>query len=278
MNLVSEKLPDFLRYLEKYRGSSEKSVQTYEGVLSSAVDKLIVEKSGETLLVDLMEYRLSISNQNKKTISKKVSIIRSYLDWLKEGGVILKIKNDVQIKGSKTLPKPVKTFHIKEALEQCTSLERILLLSIYSLGLRISEVVDLKAESFKKDWVEVLGKGSKVRSIPVIKELQIEIENYLQDKNNRVFLFEEDGKQLSESQLRYKVNIIFKRIGMKVTPHQLRHSFATDLLNDGARITDVSELLGHSALSTTEIYTKLSSSLKLKNYLDSHPLCKDDSL
>ena len=78
--------------------------------------------------------------------------------------------------------------------------------------------------------------------------------------------------KLSEDSLRYKLSKIFKRIGLKVTPHQLRHSFATGLLNEGARIEDVSELLGHESIATTQIYTQLASHLKMKSYNSAHPL------
>jgi integrase/recombinase XerC len=74
--------------------------------------------------------------------------------------------------------------------------------------------------------------------------------------------------------LRYRVSKAFKEVGLKVTPHQLRHSFATELLKNGANISDVSNLLGHSSLEPTQIYTKLSSSLKSKSYKKAHPLAE----
>jgi len=86
------------------------------------------------------------------------------------------------------------------------------------------------------------------------------------------FLFEKNGERLSENSLRYIITKVFKRISIKVTPHQLRHSYATELLNGGAPIVDVSELLGHSSMATTQIYTKLGSSLKEQNYKKAHPL------
>ena len=85
--------------------------------------------------------------------------------------------------------------------------------------------------------------------------------------------FEKDGEKLSENSLRYIVTKVFRKVGIKVTPHQLRHSYATSLLNGGAPIVDVSELLGHSSMATTQIYTKLGSALKQQNYNKAHPLC-----
>ena len=86
------------------------------------------------------------------------------------------------------------------------------------------------------------------------------------------FLFEKNGERLSENSLRYMITKIFKRVALKVTPHQLRHSYASSLLNGGAPIVDVSELLGHSSMATTQIYTKLGSALKQQNYNKAHPL------
>ena len=77
---------------------------------------------------------------------------------------------------------------------------------------------------------------------------------------------------MNQAQLRYILTKLFKAKGLKVTPHQLRHSFATHLLNNGARISDVSELLGHSSMATTQVYTKLGDARKLKEYLGAHPL------
>ncbi len=79
---------------------------------------------------------------------------------------------------------------------------------------------------------------------------------------------------MSVAQLRYRVQKLFRSHGIKATPHQLRHSFATHLLEHGARISDVSELLGHSSMATTQIYTKLGSAQKLKEYMKAHPLGK----
>lgn len=276
MNLVKSKIPEFIRFLREYKGSSEKSVKTYEGVLYKAQDLLEIVEDEDKITIDLMQYRAEIASQSKTTIAKKVSIIRSYLDWLKENETEhIKIKNDLQVKIPKKLPKPVKTSYIQEALKEADEIEKMALLMLYTLGLRISELCEIKLSDINDEWIKVFGKGSKERLVPVLPELKQEIDKFVKLYGVKEYLFEIESMKLSENQLRYKIDNLFKKIGIKVTPHQLRHSFATDLLNGGARITDVSELLGHSALSTTEIYTKLSSKLKLQNYLNAHPLCKD---
>jgi integrase/recombinase XerC len=99
---------------------------------------------------------------------------------------------------------------------------------------------------------------------------------YIEKNTPKEYLFEKNGEKLSQNSLRYLVDKTFKRLGLKVTPHQLRHSFATSLLNGGASIADVSELLGHSTMATTQIYTKLGTTLKRENYIKTHPLCSGE--
>ena len=124
--------------------------------------------------------------------------------------------------------------------------------------------------------MRVFGKGQKQRDVPLLKSTRDLIEAYLSQNKANIFLLEKDGEKLSENSLRYIITKVFKRVALKVTPHQLRHSFATELLNNNARISDVSELLGHSSMATTQIYTKLGSTLKQQNYNKAHPLCAHD--
>jgi len=103
------------------------------------------------------------------------------------------------------------------------------------------------------------------------------IEQYIKDKSPKKYLFEKGNAPMNVAQLRYIITKLFKAVGIKATPHQLRHSFATHLLNNGARISDVSELLGHETMATTQVYTKLGSVKKMQEYMKAHPLVKDDS-
>ena len=110
----------------------------------------------------------------------------------------------------------------------------------------------------------------------MIDSTKLLIDEYLTSFSANKFLFEKNSEKLSENSLRYKVNKVYKNVSLKVSPHQLRHSYATSLLNGGAPIVDVSELLGHSSMATTQIYTKLGSALKQQNYNKAHPLCGVD--
>lgn len=268
----------FLEYLKNIRGYSPKTIQTYKGSLLEILELSKLTTDEGILTLNIIPFRQSIITQDKKTISKKLSSLRSFKEYLEDREVTLKIVGDSKIKYPKTLPKPINTNIIMSAMSECDTKEKLLISIIYGLGLRISEASNLKLEDIKDSWVRVLGKGSKTREIYLLKEIEQNLRDYIAIYSPTTYIFEENGKKLSEKTLRLELKKVFERVGINATPHQLRHSFATDLINNGAGILNVKELLGHSSLSTTEIYTKLSSSAKLKSYLNSHPLCdKEDN-
>lgn len=270
-NLLKQyKLP-FLDYLSDIRGYSDLTVKTYAISLDEAFVCIDIEKNSSYIL-NLNPYRLKISHLKAKTISKKLSAIRSFVSFMQKRGEKIILKGDSPIKVAKTLPKPVSDKHIKEALEVADVEEKLIVILLYTLGLRISELSSLKIADVKKEWVVIIGKGNKQREVPLLETTYELIEKYKRDFSPRMFVFEKNGAKLSENSLRYKLISLFKKIGLHVTPHMLRHSYATSMLNNGARIADVSELLGHSSMATTQIYTKLSSKLKMQNYKSAHPL------
>lgn len=269
--LKSYKL-DFLDYLSDIRGYSDLTVKTYAMV----IDEASVLVSFEDNVLNLTPYRLKVASLNAKTISKKLSALRSFVKYMQDQGEKISLKGDSSIKVAKTLPKPISHEHIQEALEIADKDEEIVVVLLYTLGLRISELCSIELDSIDKEWISVIGKGKKQRQIPLLKVTYELIEAYKNEKSPRRFLFEKNGAKLSENTLRYKLTTLFKKIGLHVTPHMLRHSYATHLLNNDARIADVSELLGHSSMATTQIYTKLSSSVKMKNYQAAHPLALGD--
>jgi integrase/recombinase XerC len=119
----------------------------------------------------------------------------------------------------------------------------------------------------------VVGKGNKQRDVPMLSHVYEQLMTYQLQEPSLEYVFEQKEQKLSENSLRYSLTKAFSAVGLKVTPHQLRHSYATQLLNNGARIADVSELMGHASMATTQIYTKLGSAIKMEHYLHSHPLC-----
>ena len=265
----------YLESLEKLRGYSDLTIKSYDETLNEALGIVEIVQEDEKILINLMPYRLKIAKLNAKTISKKLSAIRGFVEFLNQDHLRYVLKADESVKVAKTLPKPIAHKYIIEALSHSDLQEKVVVVLLYTLGLRISELHDLKLADISKEWVRVLGKGQKQRDIPLIATTREILDEYLKTNGVNKFLFEKNGEKLSENSLRYIVTKVFKKVGMKVTPHQLRHSYATSLLNSGAPIVDVSELLGHSSMATTQIYTKLGSALKQQNYNKAHPLAME---
>ncbi|MDA7818388.1 tyrosine-type recombinase/integrase [Sulfurimonas sp.] len=274
--LLNTKRIEFLEYIEKIRGYSDLSIKTYDEALKEAFEYVEVLEDNKQLIINMMPYRIKIAHLNSKTISKKLSAMRSFVEYLNDNSLVVVLKSDDSVKVAKTLPKPVSHKNILEAISHCDEEERLIITILYTLGLRISELSSLKLSDISTEWVRVLGKGNKHRDIPLLGTTSELIDEYLSVRAQKKFILEKNGEKLSENSLRYIITKIFRRVGLKVTPHQLRHAYASELLNGNAPITDVSELLGHSSMATTQIYTKLGSALKQKNYNSAHPLCGVD--
>jgi len=267
-------LEDFCDYLLNLKNYSKLTVKTYKTPILDAIETSEIYEENNTIVFDITKYRIKIARQSPKTINKKLSSIQSYISFLETKNIELQQKGFNTVKNPESLPKPIQTDNIFESLEEASLEEKLIVIFIYSFGLRISELASLRLEDINSDWIRVIGKGNKQREIPSNEFAQSIYDEYIDTFNPSIYLFEKDKKPMSVRQLQYRVEKAFKKIGIKATPHQLRHSFATDLLNDGARINDISELLGHSSLKATGIYTKLNTNTKLKQYNMSHPLNK----
>jgi len=265
----------FLTFLLSVRGYSAHTVESYATALSQMQQKSECYVEENRWILDIMPLRLSLVQKSKKTIALRLSAIRSFVAYLADHQRLTVIlKGDASIKVPQTLPKPIEVHHIEEVLSAVDTRERLLISLLYGLGLRVSELSGLKVEQLSSAWIEVVGKGRKSRQIPLLPSLQQLLSEYLEQYRPKRYLFEKGAAPLNPAQLRYRVEKCFKAQGIKATPHQLRHSFATHLLHEGARISDVSELLGHSSMATTQVYTKLAGSKKLETYLRAHPLAK----
>lgn len=274
--LLNKKRIFFLEYLENVRGYSDLTIKSYDASISKALELIEIISEDEKIVFKLMPYRIHIAPLNAKTISKNLSAIRSFVSYLNDNDMQVTLEADDSVKVSKTLPKPISHKYILQALDGAKLKEKLVVVMLYTLGLRISELASLKLEDMSESWVRVVGKGNKERDVPLLESTKEIIDEYLSSFVPKKFLFEKNGEKLSENSLRYMVNKVFRDVSLKVTPHQLRHSYATSLLNGGAPIVDVSELLGHSSMATTQIYTKLGSALKQQNYNKAHPLCGAD--
>jgi integrase/recombinase XerC len=265
----------FLDYLYDVRGYSEQSVITYEVALRQMGEVSHFSLESNTYILDITPFRFHIVKNSKKTIVKKLSAVRSFVKYLEDQcHMTLKLVGDETIKVPQSLPKPIEEQYIEEVLREANLEEKLLISMLYGLGLRISELSQVKLKDIKEKWIQIQGKGSKVRELPLLEEVSILVKRYIDAKHPKTYLFEKGNAPMNSAQLRYILTKLFKAQGLKVTPHQLRHSFATHLLNNGARISDVSELLGHETMATTQVYTKLGSVKKMQEYMKAHPLAK----
>jgi integrase/recombinase XerC len=270
-------IEDFLEFLISVRGYSEHTAKTYETALMQMLDLCeYYEEEGQRVL-DIMPLRLQIAQQSKKSIANKLSAIRSFVAYLQDHrNVTVRLLGDATIKVPQTLPKPIEGQYIDEVLEAADLYDKVLIMMLYGLGLRISELSTLKLSQLSSQWVEIIGKGNKVRQLPLLPALQQLLDMYLEQYTPKKYLFEKAGAPLNPAQLRYRIGKLFQAQGIKATPHQLRHSFATHLLENGARISDISELLGHSSMATTQVYIKLGSVKKMQEYMKAHPLVNEE--
>jgi integrase/recombinase XerC len=264
---------EYLKYLDSIRGYSPLTIRSYHDAIDEMIKGAEITESAGVFSINLMPLRLKIAHLKAKSIALKLSAIRSFVKYLRDNGTGVDLQGDESIRIPKTLPKPLSHEQITHALHYAEPEAALAITLLYTMGLRISELTHLKLEDMNDGWSRVRGKGSKERDIPMIESISAMVLDYQRTNASREYIFETKGEKLSENSLRYTIIKAFAKVGLKVTPHQLRHTYATELLNNGARIADVSELLGHASMSTTQIYTKLGNGLKMDHYRQSHPLC-----
>ena len=162
-------MDDFLEYIRDVRGYSDTSVTTYEVALRQMLEvSEWFEEEGEWIL-DITPFRLAILKNSKKTIAKKLSAIHSFMAYLQDQReMLIRLIADESVKVPQTLPKPVDEQYIEEVLEDAGLREKLLIVMLYGLGLRISELSGLKLENIHQEWIEIRGKGNKVRQLPLL--------------------------------------------------------------------------------------------------------------
>ncbi len=229
-------------------------------------------------------------NPSRNTMLRKIASLRSFAAYLLEQGELL--RNPFKLlpapKRQKILPKFLTVPETEQLLDTAAHTktaprDRALFELMYSSGLRRSEVVGLKISDvdFFNGIVKVFGKGSKERLVPVTDEALAAIKDYLACRKNpqsqEALFLNRNGKPLTGDGLAYifKNTAIAAHLVRKVTPHSLRHSFATHLLNNGCDLRSLQEMLGHKSLAATQVYTHVSVE-KLKSvYQHAHPKCKE---
>lgn len=293
-------LKEYIYYLRRRKGLSENTIKAYERDLEDYLNHLIKYRNIVDIKNvnrrDILAYLKTLSKNDIKAVSitRKLSSIKGFHEFmLKENIVSEDVSYDIKTpKLEKNLPNVLTVDEIIKLMELVSgdeplSLRNLALLElIYGSGLRVSELLNLNLQDihFNAKYVKIIGKGKKERIVP-INDMSIKaIKNYL--ANGRVHLVKEENNILFLNQYGNKLSRqgffkILKKlasnagINKEISPHTLRHSFATHLLENGIDLRSLQELLGHEDISTTQIYTHISKSHLKESYLKAHPRAKE---
>ena len=287
-------IDDFIKYLKVVKKDSDYTLINYKDDLLELydfyTDLLDVD---EVVVREYLEY-LYHKGLNRNSISRKLSAIRSFYNYLlKEDIIKVNYFKDISNpKKAKSLPKYAKdndlekmfnSFDKTKPLDQRNSL---IIEMLYATGVRVGELVNIKIHDIDKynNSIKIIGKGSKERIVFYGSFCEDALDLYLNDgrdkllknKDSEYLFINKNGTRLSERYIREIINKLVRvcEIDYHITPHTLRHTFATDLLNNGSDLMSVKELLGHSTLNTTSIYTHVSNEQIKKVYNFAHPRAK----
>lgn len=283
---------DFIKYIKNIRNYSENTIINYELDLKEYLEYL--NKKDLNLInityKDVKQYLsyLYDKNYSNSSLSRKISTLRSFYKYLYNESLIE--KNPYLYvslpKKEKKLPRYVNyedldlILNIPDLETKDGIRDRLILEILYGTGIRVSELcnIELKDLDLKEKTIRIVGKGDKERIVLYGEYCSEILDKYLKvrDIKEKKLIQSNNGNKINASSIQKILKDILKRASLKknITPHVFRHTFATHLLNEGCDILTVKELLGHSSLDTTQIYTHVSNEKLRKVYLDTHPRSK----
>ena len=277
-NNQREILNQYLNTLEKINNYSPNTIKSYKNDITQYLND--VSQIGE--FSNFLKI-CSKKNYSKSTINRKITSVKSFLFWSAENNYLdrNRIKPVTSLRTEKKLPNVLTANYINELLDTLPVntnkdiRDKAILELMYSSGLRVSEVSNLMTKDIRNNKsIKVIGKGRKERILPITQRSFNSINNYIKtsreafinDKSGQYLFLGVRGGKLSDREIR---RIVKLRVG--TFPHSLRHTFATHLLDGGADLRIVQELLGHNDPNTTQIYTHVSKKQMKKKYKQSHP-------
>jgi len=289
-------------YLEAEKNASPYTVRNYKDDLldflyflkKKKIDPLDESKVDRHVMRDYLSH-LAERGIAKASIARKLSAIRSFFRYLVREEIIP--KNPIEQVSSPKLDRRLPSFLTKEEMEKLLGApdlstplgqrDQALLELLYASGLRVSELTGLTPEQvdLNSNEIRVWGKGSKERMVLMGEPAAGALKNYIEDgrlklmgkKKSSALFLDRYGQRLTERSVQRLLEQYAKKagIGKRVHPHMLRHTFATHLLEGGADLRVVQELLGHARLTSTQIYTHVTKGQARKVYLSAHPLARE---
>lgn len=270
-------LSEYLEYLEVEKGLAQNTLEAYRRDLTSFLDFCKLRKVSDIADIertDLNSFILKLreDNYNPTSVMRKIASLRGFFKWFcaNEYGT----KNPAQTLEQPKLPKHLPKVMTIEELNQIlntnlTEEETLIVELLYGCGLRVSELVNLQLNNIdiKSKYIQCYGKGSKERIVPFGEKAKVALKKYLKVRDliilknklvdNKILFLKDDGKQITRQDVYNFIKKQGEKIHKHISPHTLRHSFATHLLENGADLRVVQELLGHSDVSTTQLYTHI---------------------
>lgn len=281
----------FLYYLKVERRYSSHTLIAYAGDLESFAQFLsLIQDTDYTRIQtrDVREWIMELNDKgmSNRTINRKLSSVRAFYSWMKKENLI-DYHTLSKIKGPKTekrLPHFAKQSEMENIafsvdLNDFESLRDFTILELfYQTGIRLSELIGLTDQQIQTNYIRVIGKRNKERQIPISEKLYQLIRNYQLKRNQegregeRLFVLK-NGKNLYPKLVYRKINTYLSEVSSldKKSPHVLRHTFATHMLNNGAGLETLKELLGHANLAATQVYTHNSFKQLSNIYSQAHP-------
>lgn len=295
----------FLNYLVVEKGFSENTIAAYRNDLGYLADFARQEATRQNVMPAwgnfsrqwMLGYMLGLKEKKyaSTTVARKVAAARSFFGFLSAEGLIKTDPTENMSSPSvgKPLPKPISIGEVRRLLEQPAKLDtpeakrdKAMLEMLYASGMRISELVSLNIGDIDLDggFVRCLGKGKKERMIPIYEGAARSCKEYIakarpelaHNKSETALFLNPRGERLTRQGFWQKLKDYVKaaKLNGEVSPHTLRHSFATHMLSGGADLRAVQELLGHVNISTTQVYTHLTNEHVRRTYEKSHPRAK----
>jgi len=265
---------EYLEYLELEKGLAQNTIDAYRRDLEDFADNIETDNLNNVGRVMINSFVRTLRERKlaPTSVIRKVASLRGFFKWAVSTGIIEKNPASTleQPKVPKRLPKVISLKEIEEMLHNNLSpLEHVIMELLYSCGLRVSELVNLKISDIdlSSKYVRCFGKGSKERIIPIGNTARDIVKSYLSNRdflikkynlNTKKLLILDNGRFVNRQDVYNFIHNQGKKINKNISPHTLRHSFATHLLENGADLRIVQELLGHSDVSTTQLYTHIS--------------------
>ena len=265
-------ISQYLEYLELEKGLALNTIEAYRRDLYSFANEVDDINKIDRLKINSFIRLLKEKNLAPTSVIRKVASLRGFFKWANSMSIIEKNPASTleQPKVPQRLPKVISLKEIEEILHSDLSpLQAVIIELLYSSGLRVSELANLKISDIDRSskYIRCFGKGSKERIIPIGKKALESLEKYIPERDllikkfnlsTKKLLINADGRFINRQDIYNLIHKKGKEINKNISPHTLRHSFATHLLENGADLRVVQELLGHSDVSTTQLYTHIS--------------------